>query len=144
MEEPKGSYIFREFCIWNPGMEDKVTSWYATGRNFSIIIVMSNGIRYLYNFNRPMQLERLPDEPMKDIQDESRAEQQEDFSRALRRTMDDAMENPTSLSFKANIPRTTLYSYLNGTSMPNIYTAMQIADALGCTVYDLTCYEERM
>lgn len=50
----------------------------------------------------------------------------------------------TMLAKKVGIDTNLLGKYERDLHIPHVYTALDIAEALGCSVYELTCYEERI
>lgn len=125
-----------------PELYENVVGWYPTGGKWSIVLYTKEGTRYIYSWMRPHQV-KIVEEPRKSLYEENRKELAEEFGEALRWAMDEAFVTQKTLAARTGIPQSTLSRYINGQKIPNVIIAMKIADALNCTVYDLTCHSER-
>lgn len=97
--------------------------------NFDLLITTRSGERYLYDdFDKTIQ-------HLKEDRDEVDWKLQ--FGIRLRKLMRRRGIIQSELSEMIGVSVTSLSSYMNGRSVPSIYVAEKMAEALGCSVNDL-------
>lgn len=126
--------VLRQFEIDYPHIMQKMIDWYPSGRNE--ITIVTNDVQYIYNFigNRLRQSSRILDDEC------IRTEQmwRDNFSERLIQKMNEAGIGQWRLSQLTGISEVSLSRYMNGKATPSCYNVDRIANALRCSIPELT------
>ena len=133
--------IYERFRKCFPSERENIVDWYPSARN-EIIVLLRNGDKlyfsgnndrfgYIGKWNAAEVGERELDD------DELRYE----FSVKLMRLMQDQYMNQRQLSEATGISSVTINHYITGRNLPDFKNLRRIANALGCSVSELTYFE---
>lgn len=135
----KWDRIFENFKLHFPTAVEKIIDWYPSGP-YEITARYSDGHRIAYDDDRETlrHLGRLPEDICRVSEDDWKAV----FSRKLRRIMDRKYISQKDLSERTGISRATVSAYINGRSVPSLYAAHKIANALECSINEFMDFDE--
>lgn len=127
--------VFEEFKHMCPYSVDKIEKWYPHGE-LAIVVELTDGGAYLYDsimgsFRYASNLEKLLRAP------EDEEKWRIAFSLHLYRTMKMRGLTQDELAWRTGISVGAMSSYMNGFTIPNIYTIRKIAKELKCSVDEL-------
>ena len=131
--DEKWDRILEEFENVYPSVASETNWWYVVGLN-EIVVILDDGSRFIYNYMTKMLKQFYsPGEVDEQNEEECRRE----FSRNLRKKMEDAYMTQEMLSEATGISKVTISKYMNGLATPSIYNARRICKALNCATYEL-------
>ena len=136
MIRKKDREIYEDFIHMCPYVKGEVKSWF-TNEHAELFAELNDGSAYRYDyiaktFRWADSIEVFLNKP----QDEH--EWRKNFARRLYKKM--VMKGITQdvLAWKTGISQATLSKYLSGATTPSVYKCREIAEVLGCNMYDLT------
>ena len=132
----KWQRVFRNLETHYPDVYYEMRSWYTAG-DWEVSIELKDGTRWIFD-----GLENLLCR-LKDNEDLTQEEYTQEFARRLYRKMRDSGIGTEELSKRTGISRHTLSRYLNGHTIPNVYTLTKIVGVLQCSLNDLLDVLER-
>lgn len=134
-------WIYENFLKFYKPAEGEVVEWRPV-TSFEIIIYLSDGTHMRYNggdrsfgYLRNYETDELGNYTMSD------EEYKQAFSDKFRRIMNASMVNQNCLSEQTGISRISISRYLNGKSLPDCRNLSRLANALGCSITELTNFD---
>ena len=121
--------IFTQYKLGNRYESNNVESWEPYGKH-QIKLHMKNGQEMLYH-----ELTKTTRTLFEN--DHSDAAIMREFSGNLRTRMKESGMNQQDLAIVTGLSQRAISSYICNNSTPSLTAAVRIADALGCSVYDL-------
>ena len=112
--------------LYYPDVLDKIDSWYISG-SWELTLKLEDESVWIFD-GRENLLRKI-----EELEDISQEVYTREFSFRLYRRMRDAGYSPESLGEKVNLSKMTIYRYLNGTTIPNGFIIMKLANALKCS-----------
>lgn len=126
--------IYDDFVQRYPELVEQMIDWYPSGQ-LEIAIRLKTGQKYIYDWLENLLVKIYdPDDMMKETEEEWEIK----FSNNLKRKLRNVGMTQDLLAFETGISVVTINKYTNGKSMPNAYNLRKIANALKCSLYELT------
>ena len=133
-EQRNRESIYDEFKIHYFRLADKVIDWYPSGKN-EIVVVLDDGAKLRFDWITKTcqainKLERsyLEDEDV----------WKNNFSKRLNLKMRNSCITQERLAHETGISFVTINKYATGKSIPSVLNLERIAEALECSMYELT------
>lgn len=126
----------REFEIYFPGIAKDTVKCYPMGRH-EILFVTKNNDQYIY-YTMLHSVKKL-----RNVRDEDLSEEdwRVNFSMGLQFKMMSIGMTQRDLAERTGITTLSIHNYVTGKSLPSIYYAERIAEALGCSIAELTRFQ---
>lgn len=129
-------YAIREFKIYFPHIAECTIGYHPIGRN-ELLFITSDNEHYVYDIKlRAIRKLRSASEDGLS-EDDWRAK----FSLGLQLKMMGLGLSQKDLSDRTGITCLSIHNYISGKSMPSVYYAEKIAEALGCSIAELTRFQ---
>lgn len=125
--------LFEEFKLYEPNLWKLAGNWYMFD-HFELMVVLNDGRKILYDGLE--KTTRMIDASYSD-EDLSEVQFRFEFSRRLRKKMQQSGFDQRMLSEKSGVSVVTLSAYMNGRSTPSLFITRKIAQALNCSVEEL-------
>lgn len=124
--------VYENAVLYFPLTMEKAIEWRINDA-YSIVITLDDGGTYIYD-DVGHSMRRLPskDEMTEELY-------KKEFGRRLRRVMFLKSITQDELSDMTGITRVMINRYVNGKSIPSLYTVDRLAEALNCSVDELRC-----
>lgn len=126
--------IYNDFIQRYPELGEQMVDWYPSGQ-LEIVIKVKNGQKYAYNWIGSL-LVKIYDPSNKP--DETEEEWRYNFSNNLKRKLRNVGMTQDLLAFETGISKNMINRYANGIATPTTYNLRKIANALKCSLYELT------
>lgn len=126
--------IYDDFIQRYPELVEQMIDWYPSGQ-LEIAIRLKTGQKYIYDWLENLLVKiHDPDDMTKETEEEWEIK----FSNNLKRKLRNVGMTQDLLAFETGISVVTINKYTNGKSIPNAYNLRKIANALKCSLYELT------
>ena len=126
--------IYDDFVQRYPELVEQMIDWYPSGQ-LEIAIRLKTGQKYIYDWLENLLVKIYdPDDMTKETEEEWEIK----FSNNLKRKLRNIGMTQDLLAFETGISVVTINKYTNGKSIPNAYNLRKIANALKCSLYELT------
>ena len=126
--------IYDDFVQRYPELVEQMIDWYPSGQ-LEIAIRLKTGQKYIYDWLENLLVKIYdPDDMTKETEEEWEIK----FSNNLKRKLRNVGMTQDLLAFETGISVVTINKYTNGKSIPNAYNLRKIANALKCSLYELT------
>ena len=131
--------VFESFAKYFPTLAEHAIRWVPSGR-YEITVTLSDGYRCIYNdmlhtMRRPISTNdgSLSKEKWNDY-----------FAMTLRVKLAEYGLTQKDLSSRTGLSHITIHNYLSGKSTPDVYNLRKIAEALDCSISELTEFNENV
>lgn len=126
--------IYDDFVQRYPELVEQMIDWYPSGQ-LEIAIRLKTGQKYIYDWLENLLVKiHDPDDMTKETEEEWEIK----FSNNLKRKLRNVGMTQDLLAFETGISVVTINKYINGKSIPSAYNLRKIANALKCSLYELT------
>lgn len=131
-------FVYEEFRMHYPDMDERVINWYPSGQ-LEITLRTKDGTKYIYDFtSKGIRRIFCPDNDELELTEE---QWRFEFALRLGKMMRVFGMNQAILSEESGISQVSLSNYLNCKSTPSSYALHKLARALHCSVSELTYFE---
>lgn len=136
MKDFKESYepILRDALFRFPFLSNKMVDWYPRGK-FEVTIKDEDGNLYIYNSAMQTMRNVPPAEKLGEYENEE--EWRGDFRSNLRRKLATTDMTQEDLAEVTGISKVMISKYMQGRATPNLYNALKLSKALGCSIEEL-------
>lgn len=119
--------------------DEKAVDWYPSGPS-EITVKLSDGSRLIYD--DISKTRRMLRDIYKRPLERTEKEWKQDFSRRLKQMIRMRSTTQIELSARTGISAPTIHLYVSGKSVPSLYNASKLADALNCSINDLMDFQD--
>ena len=131
-------YVLRIFEMLFPNYKDDIVEYYNIG-DMETIFRMSDGSKVIFD-ERNKTAKHIEPRP-NTLTELSEEEWLIEFSRKLKRKLSMANISRKELSLQTEIPTSTIYRYVRGERVPDIFSIKKIARALNRETVELTDFD---